>query len=148
MKHRLMVAAALAASCAFSAQAFAAADPVQERQAIFKEYKKTFGAMGDMVKGKTAYDQAAFAKLAVKMEQLSKQPWQHFPAGSDKGKSEAQPAVWTKTAEFKKEIDTFEGRAAELAKAAAAAKTVADVKPAFGAAGQSCKSCHDGFKKS
>ena len=43
MKHRLMVAAALAASCAFSAQAFAAADPVQERQAIFKEYKKTFG---------------------------------------------------------------------------------------------------------
>lgn len=82
------------------------------------------------------------------MEQLSKQPWQHFPAGSDKGKSEAQPAVWTKPAEFKKEIDTFEGRAAELAKAAAAAKTVADVKPAFGAAGQSCKSCHDGFKKS
>lgn len=146
MKHRLMVAAALAASCAFSAQAFAAADPVQERQAIFKEYKKTFGAMGDMVKGKTAYDQAAFAKLAVKMEQLSKQPWQHFPAGSDKGKSEARPEVWSKPAEFKKAADEHQALIVKLAEAAKGGD-LAQIRPAFGAAQKTCKACHEVFKK-
>ena len=140
---------ALMATAAFSAHAATdTKDPIQARKAIFKEYKKTFGAMGGMIKGKTEYNQAEFAKLAAEMEALSKQPWSHFPAGSDKGgKTEARAEIWSKPAEFKKAADEHQAAFAQLTKVAQAAKTLDDVKPAFGAAQKTCKSCHDSFKK-
>ncbi len=146
MRKTLPLLAALLAGVAFTANAAATQDPIQARKAVFKEYKKTFGPMGDMVKGKTAYNKDEFAKLAVKMEQLSKEPWQHFPAGSDKGKTEARAEIWSKPAEFKKAADDHQ---AAVAKLAVAAKTgdLAQIKPAFGDAGKSCKSCHDQFKR-
>ena len=57
--------------------------------------------MGAVMKGEKPYNKDEFAKLAEQMVELSKQPWQYFPAGSDKGKSEARPEVWSKPAEFK-----------------------------------------------
>ena len=150
MNKPLTLAAILLAGLSLTAHAATAApakDPIQARKHVFKEYKKSFGAMGDMVKGKTAWNKDEFAKYAANMETLSSQPWQYFPAGSDKGKPEARAEIWTKPAEFKKQADSHQAKIAELAKVAATATTLADVKPAFGAAGQTCKACHDQFKK-
>ena len=125
--------------------AVAAEDHVKARRAIFKEYKKTFGAgMGKMMKGETPYNKDEFAAMATKMVDLSKQPWDHFPEGSNKGKTEAKPEIWSKPAEFKKEIDSHQ---AAIAKLATAAQTgdMAQIKPAFGAAQKTCKACHDTF---
>ncbi|MEO9457090.1 cytochrome c [Chromobacterium phragmitis] len=80
MKKMLMASLALA----FAAQAFAA-DPVSQRKEVFKQYKPVVGQMGKVVKGDAPYDKDAFAKLASKLEQLSQQPWQYFPAGSGLG---------------------------------------------------------------
>ncbi|MGL6070059.1 c-type cytochrome [Craterilacuibacter sp.] len=139
---KLLLSAALAASCSL---AFAA-DPVAQRQDIFKDYKKTFGPMGEMVKGNTPYNQAEFAKLAAHLEEISKQPWQHFTPGTDKGKTGAKPEIWSKPAEWKKQIAGHQAATAELAKIAASGDLAA-IKPAFGKVGQSCKSCHDSFRK-
>jgi cytochrome c556 len=68
-----------------------------------------------------------------------------FPAGSDKGETDALPAVWTKPEEFKKEVAAFQAAAAELGKVADAPP--ADMAPAFSALVKTCKSCHDGFRK-
>ncbi|MCP9757982.1 cytochrome c [Aquitalea sp. S1-19] len=139
---KLLLSAVLAASCSL---AFAA-DPVTQRQDVFKDYKKTFGPMGDMVKGKTAYNQAEFAKLAAHLEEISKQPWQYFTPGTDKGKTGAKAEIWSKPADWKKQITAHEAATAELAKVAATGDMAA-IKPAFGKVGQSCKSCHDSFRK-
>ena len=140
--------AAVLATTAFSALAADTKDPVEARKAVFKDYKKVFGqGMGAVMKGEKPYNKDEFAKLAEQMVELSKQPWQYFPAGSDKGKTEARAEIWTKPAEFKKQADSHQAKIAELAKVAATATTLADVKPAFGAAGQTCKACHDQFKK-
>lgn len=126
-------------------QAFAA-DPIAERQKIFKQYKNTFGQMGKIVKGETPYNKDQFAKLAAQMDTLAGQPWQYFPAGSDKGKTDARPEIWSKPADFKKQSDNLKAQTAKL-KQAAASGDMAQIKPAFGAVAESCKSCHTGFRK-
>lgn len=126
-------------------QAFAA-DPVAQRQKIFKQYKNTFGQMGKVVKGEAPYNKDQFAALAAQMDTLAGQPWQYFPAGSNKGKTEARPEIWSKPAEFKKEIDKFKTQTAKL-KQVSASGDMAQIKPAFGAVAESCKSCHSSFRK-
>ena len=128
-----------------AAQAFAA-DPVAERQKIFKQYKDTFGQMGKIVKGETPYNKDQFAKLADQMNTLAQQPWQYFPAGSDKGKTEAKAEIWSKPAEFKQRIDEHKTQIAKL-KQAAASGDLAQIKPAFGAAANTCKNCHTTFRE-
>ncbi|NDV12582.1 c-type cytochrome [Crenobacter caeni] len=139
---RIVLAAAIAAACGSAL----AADPITQRQDVFKDYKKTFGPMGDMVKGKTPYDKAEFAKLAAHLEVISKQPWQYFTPGTDKGKTGAKAEIWSKSAEWKQEISKHEAATAALAKVAATGDLAA-IKPAFGKVGQTCKSCHDAFRK-
>lgn len=141
MKKALLITiAALAASQAF------AADPITERQKVFKQYKDTFGQMGKIVKGETPYNKDQFARLATQMDTLAQQPWQYFPAGSDKGKTDARPEIWSKPADFKKQIDTHKAQTANL-KRAAATGDLAKIKPAFGAVANTCKTCHSGFRK-
>jgi cytochrome c556 len=78
---------------------------------------------------------AALAPLAGKI----------FPAGSDKGETDALPAIWEKPDAFKREIAAFEAAAAGLG-------AVADAEPAamasaFSTLVKTCKSCHDEFRK-
>ena len=59
--------------------------------------------------------------------------------------SEAKPEIWKEQAKFKAAADKAMG---ELSKLDAAAKTgnIDQIKAAFGAAGQSCKACHDAYR--
>ena len=77
---------------------------------------------------------------------MSKLPWEAFGPGTDKGDSRAEPEVWTEQAKFKA---ASEKMMTEVAKLNAAAKTgnLDQIKAAFGAAGASCKACHDDFRK-
>lgn len=131
--------------CAALSPAFAA-DPIKARQDVFEQYKKTVGAMGKMVKGDTAFDQAEFAKLAAHMDELAQQPWQYFTPGSDKGKTDAKPEIWSKPAEFKAAADKHKAEVAKLKATAAKASGINDVKVQFGAMQQTCKACHDQFR--
>ncbi|MFC3531317.1 c-type cytochrome [Vogesella facilis] len=140
--HKLLVIA-----CCFATFNTAlAADPITSRQEVFKQYKKTVGAMGKMVKGDTAFDQAEFAKLAAHMDELAQQPWQYFTPGSDKGKTDAKPEIWSKPAEFKAAADKHKAEVAKMKAVAAQASGLNDVKAQFGAMQQTCKACHDQFR--
>ena len=146
--------AAVLATTAFSAVAAEAKDPVEARKAMFKDYKKVFGqGMGAVMKGEKPYNKDEFAKLAEQMVELSKQPWQYFPAGSDKGKSEARPEVWSKPAEFKKAADEHQALIVKQAGQVLADSNytkggdLAQIRPAFAAAQKTCKACHEVFKK-
>lgn len=139
---RIVAALSLAAACS---TAFAAT-PIEQRQQVFKDYKKTVGAMGKMVKGETPYNKDEFAKLAAHLDVLAQQPWQYFTPGSDKGKTEARPEIWSKPAEFKQSVEKHQAETAKL-KQVAAGGDLGAVKAQFSAVQKTCKSCHDAFRK-
>ena len=66
--------------------------------------------------------------------------------GTDKGETRALPEIWTEQAKFKEGAEKLQ---AETAKLSAADNTgnLDAVKAAFGAVGQSCKACHDAYRK-
>jgi len=99
-----------------------------------------------MVSGRAPFDAKAVADNVEIATLLSKLPYAGFIEGTDKGDTQALPRIWT-------EMDKFRAAAAkmqeEMAKLNAAAKTgnVDAIKTAVGATGQSCKACHDSYRK-
>jgi cytochrome c556 len=67
-----------------------------------------------------------------------------FPSGSDRGQTDALPAIWEKSADFEKAVEALELAASKLG-ATKSADTEA-VKAAFGQVGKACKGCHDSFR--
>jgi cytochrome c556 len=146
-------AAPLALALAFgtlSAPAFAQfqkpEDAVKYRKSALTVMANHFGRIGAMANGRAPFDAKQVAESAAIVETVSKLPWEGFVAGTDKGDTRALPAIWTEQAKFKEGAERLQ---ADTAKLNAAAKTgnLDAVKTAFGAVGQSCKACHDAFRK-
>ncbi|WP_322469688.1 cytochrome c [Hydrogenophaga sp. SNF1] len=121
-------------------------DAVKYRKASFTVLAAHFGRVGAMANGRVPFDAKVAAESAAIAETMSKLPWEAFGPGTDKGDTRAQPAVWTEQAKFKAAGEKMMG---EVAKLNAASKTgnLDQIKAAFGAAGASCKACHDDFRK-
>lgn len=119
-----------------------AANPVAERQASFKEFKRTMAPMGKMVNGGT-FNQAQFAQMAKQLDTLSTKPWQYFPAGSSS--TDAKAEIWSKPAEFKKAIADYQAATGKLNQAAQSGD-VNQVRAQLRLVQQSCKACHNSFR--
>ena len=121
-------------------------DAVKYRKASFTVMAAHFGRVGAMANGRMPFDAKLAAENAAIAETMSKLPWAAFGPGTDKGDSRAEPQVWTEQAKF---TAASEKMMAEMVKLNAAAKTgnLDQIKAAFGAAGASCKACHDDFRK-
>lgn len=143
-------AALILASAALSMPALAQfqkpEDAIKYRKASFTVLAAHFSRVGAMASGKVPFDAKLAAENAAIAESMGKLPWAAFGPGTDKGDTRALPDIWTEQAQFKAGADKMQ---AELGKLAAAAKTgnLDAVKTAFGAAGQTCKACHDDYRK-
>ena len=140
MKKKLSVLAftlaiAGAAAPAFAQQQYAKAeDAVHYRRGAFTLLGYHFGSLGAMVQGKVPFNSAQAAIDGDVVE------------GSDKGQTGAKPEIWKEQAKF---TDLRDKMQAEVAKVSAAAKSgnLDNLKAVFGAAGQSCKNCHDNYRR-
>ncbi len=145
-----LVAALIGASTLLATPAMAqfqkAEDAIKYRKATFTVMAAHFGRIGAMVNNRMPFDAALAAENAAVVEAMSKLPWAAFGPGTDKGDTRALPAIWKEQAKYKEGADKMQ---AEVAKLSAAAKTgnLDSIKAAFGAAGQTCKACHDAFRK-
>ena len=83
--------------------------PLGQRKAIFKQMLKTSEDMGGMLRGRLPFDGARFAEGAVKLDGLSREPWQHFPQVKDEGDSSARPEVWERQARFRIWLGNWKG---------------------------------------
>jgi cytochrome c556 len=121
-------------------------DAVKYRKAAFTVMGAHFGRIGAMANGRVPFDAKVAADNAALVETMSKLPWVAFGEGTDKGDTRAKPAIWSEQVKFKEGADKMQ---AELVKLTAATKTgsLDAVKSAFGAAGQTCKACHDAYRK-
>lgn len=141
-----LAVAAVSLSAPAAAQFQKPEDAVKYRKAAFTVMAAHFGRIGAMASGKAPFDAKVAADNAAIVETMSKLPYAGFGPGTDKGETRALPAIWTEQAKFNAAAEKMQG---EVAKLSAAAKTgnLDAVKTAFGAAGQSCKACHDDFRK-
>ena len=123
-----------------------AEDAVKYRQAAFTVMGTHFARVGAMANGKVPFDAKVAAENIAIVETMSHLPWVAFSPGTDKGDTRALPKVWSEAADFKAGADKMQ---AEVAKLVVASKTgnLDAIKTAFGAAGQSCKACHDNYRK-
>jgi cytochrome c556 len=149
MKKRMRWILVLAVVVLLAGAAFAqfakTEDAVKYRQSAMSLIGTHFSRMGAVVKGEAPYNKEAFEKNAVLVDSLYRLPLEAFMApGSDKGSGMKADAL-TQKDKFSQMHKTTE---TELAKLAAVAKggDLNAIKPQFGAAGASCKACHDMYR--
>jgi len=120
-------------------------DAIKYRQSVMFLVGQHYSRMGAVVKGEQPYNKEAFEKNAVLVDSLYRLPLEAFMTpGSDKGSGMKANALAQKD-KFSQMHKTTE---AELAKLAAVAKggDLNAIKSQFGAAGASCKACHDAYR--
>jgi cytochrome c556 len=121
--------------------------PMGKRQAIFKQMLKVSENLGGMLRGRVQFDGQSFQLQAQQLEQLSKQPWQHFPSVRDEGDTAAKADVWQRQERFRELANALQARTFELAQASQADPlTPAAVKPAQARVEAACKACHQEFR--
>ena len=117
---------------------------IDYRQSVFTVMGTHFGRIGAVAKGEAPYNKDEVAKNAAIVAMMSTLPWQAFGPGTEGGK--AKPEVWSDNSKFKAAADKMQLAVADLNKAAQSGDQES-IKKAFGAAGATCKGCHDDFKK-
>jgi cytochrome c556 len=120
-------------------------DAIKYRQSAMSVIGTHFSRMGAVVKGEAPYAKEGFEQNAMVVATLIPLPWDAFMvAGSDKGSLMKAEAL----AQKDKFMELAKANQAEVAKLAAAAKggDLNAIKPQFGAAGGSCKACHDLYR--
>lgn len=141
------VAAAVAAALSAAVVPFAVAqeDPIKVREELMEGIGDAAKVIGPMLQGKAPFD-AAKAKAAAEVVAKNAADFpNHFPEGSDQGKTEALPAIWQNKADF----DAKSKKLSDDATAAAAAADAGEepFKAAAGAMFGNCKSCHELYRK-
>ncbi|HCW96514.1 MAG TPA: cytochrome C, partial [Pseudomonas sp.] len=53
--------------------------PLGKRKAIYQQMLDIKEDLGGMLRGRLAFDGQKFAAGAAKLDELSRQPWQHYP---------------------------------------------------------------------
>ncbi|GAA0694270.1 cytochrome c [Marinobacterium maritimum] len=144
-KFAAMGLAGLLTAASTTAMAVKPEDAINYRQGTFSAMAWHFGTMGAMVKGKADYDAEDFSRRAEIVAQLSKLPMEGFVPGSYEGDTDALPAIEEDWDKFEGGMNMLVERTAALAEAAQSGD-MAQIKPAFGEVGKTCKGCHDNFK--
>jgi len=147
--HRTRLIFAAAATLGIAAVATAAVKPetaIAYRQAGYTMLGWNFGPMAQMVRGKTPWDAAEFARRAERVALIAPQLLEGFPEGSDTGATtEAKPDIWKNMDDFKLKMDDLVKQSkllAEVAKSGDEAKMKEQFKQTAGA----CKACHEKYR--
>ena len=121
--------------------------PLGQRKAIFKQMLKTNEELGGMLRGRVPFDGARFAEGAVKLDQLSHEPWKHFPPVREQDHTSALDDVWQKQAHFQDLARNLEAATGELVIASKVQPYKAsNLQPAVQKVEDACSACHKQFR--
>lgn len=149
MKKLILVAMAIAGAATAlpaAAQFAKPEDAIKYRKAAFTVMAAHFGRVAAMANGRVPFDAKAAADNAEIANAMARLPYTAFGEGTDKGDTKAKPEVWSEGDKFRAAASKMQE---EMAKLTAAAKTgsLDAIKAATGAVGQSCKACHDNYRR-
>ena len=122
-------------------------EPMQSyRQSYFTLLAMNFGPIGSMVKGEMPWDDERLKMFANDLAVLgSMDVSRAFGPDTDKGTTRAKPEIWENKEDFGAKLKDMQGAVADLQTAALSGDRKA-IAEATGAAGKTCKSCHDEYK--
>ncbi|MCQ4348266.1 cytochrome c [Pseudomonas stutzeri] len=120
--------------------------PLGQRKALYQQMLNTSEDLGGMLRGRLSFDEKRFAAGAVKLDELSRQPWQHYPAVREEH-SKARDEVWQRQERFAELARDLEANTAALVAASSrlplrARELAAPVERVE----QACKACHEEFR--
>lgn len=148
MRRLIRTAIIVSLITSFSAAAAAAtapADAIKYRKAVMDGLAAHVSAFVLINFGKVEHKEYLQGH-AEALADLGAQGKVLFPAGTDVGETDALPLIWKEPDQFNKLIAELEASSAKLRDA-----VVANDKPAamaaFKALGESCKGCHDRYRK-
>lgn len=121
---------------------------IERREKNFKKIGKSFKTINDSIKAGDATSQASLDAIKV-VGKLAPKIGNWFPEGTgpESGfKTEAKAVIWTDSEDFGVKITEFQAAIAALVLAGESGDAAA-VTAAFGAAGKTCKSCHDVYRE-
>jgi cytochrome c556 len=133
---------------ALASAALAQDDPIKQRQAIMDQTGKIAEKAGKMVKGELPYDAAEMAEGMKTISAGAEKFPAYFPDGSEPApgvKTDALPEIWLDKADFDSWAAKLKTDAAKAA--AAAAGGLESFQTAFIAMGQTCRGCHEKYRK-
>jgi cytochrome c556 len=88
-----------------------------------------------------------FPRLAVQLDQLSREPWKHFPQVREEDHTSARDEVWQKQARFQELARSLEAATAELVTASKVQPYRASyLGPAVQKVEDACSACHKEFR--
>ena len=121
-------------------------DAIKYRKAAMTLMNTHVGRIFAMAGGRIPFDAKAAMDNAEIAAAVSKWQFSGFVEGSDLGDTKAEPKIWTEMDKFREKASKSQD---DLVKLNVAAKTgdLATIKTAVGAVGQSCKSCHDSYRR-
>jgi cytochrome c556 len=151
--RRLALAGAALLLCTTAAFAQTGPSParqaIEARKAVFTLIGSNCRALGDVVKGTTAFDAADVQKRAHRIAFLSTFLNESFPDVSNVGEpdTKTKAEAWTNHAEFAKKIKDFQDHANALVQVSATETSVSDAfKASFTSLAGDCKGCHEDFR--
>ena len=141
-----LVAASAILAAPASAQFAKPEDAIKYRKSAMFIQNTHLGRLFAMANARVPFDAKAALENAEMLAAMSKWQFSAFVEGSDKGDTKAKPEIWTEAAKFQ---DAARRSQEDVTKLAAAAKagSLDALKAAVGPVGQSCKACHDTFRK-
>ena len=143
----VLAAVAAAAAVPASAQFAKPEDAVKYRQSVMFVMSQHVGRIGALANGRVPYDAAAAVQNAEIVAEMAKLPWAGFGPGTDKiTPSRAKAEIWTEQAKFKEHGEKLVGETSKLL-AAAKTNSLDNLKVAFGSTANTCKGCHDNFRR-
>lgn len=123
-----------------------AADAIKYRKAVMEGMAAHMNAFLMLNTGKVDHPDHLKAHVDA-LAALGAQVKAVFPAGSDQGDTKALPLIWQDTARFDGIMDKLAKSTTQMRDAVAAGNKAAAMA-AFKSAGESCKACHDRYRKS
>ncbi len=139
----VLAAAGIVAALPAAAQFAKPEDAIKYRQSAMALQGATLGQVFAMANGRVPFDAKVAAENIEIVAMLNRLQFKAFVDGSDKGDTRAKPEIWTQKDKWAADVAKSQD---DVAKLAAAAKT-GNLDQIKAAVGQSCKACHDEFRK-
>jgi cytochrome c556 len=143
-----IVVAVAAFACALpaAAQFRKPEDAIKHRQSAMALQGFYVGRIFAMANNRVPFDARTAADDAETLATLTKLPWIAFVEGTDKGNTNAKPEIWKDRAKFDQIVRKLQDDVGKLATAAKGGDQ-GQIKSAVGTVGETCKACHDDFRK-
>lgn len=147
IKSLLIASFALAAALPAAAQFAKPEDAIKYRQSAMALQNAHFGRIAAMAAGRVPFDAKLAADNADIVAMINRIQFAGFVEGSGSGgNTKAKPEIWTEKDKFNAAVTKNQEEVAKLV-AAAKGGNLDQIKAAVGGAGQSCKACHDNYRK-